>query len=454
MALLPGPLYRGVNRDAALGHLIGILRARRPDVVGLSEMWSSGERDDVRDALADLYPHTIEGPHDPLLETPLGDVELMGGGLLLLSRHPIVSSTSTVYRQCSGDDCLTNKGILHARVAPRGHPCAVDVFLTHTQAPHPTVGGTAAGARAATAAQIRHLAAFIRGGRDAAGPAILLGDLNVDWFARRDLYDDLVVNLGFPRDTTPTVELGGRIRATGTSESDDGDVSSFHADHPTRPPEDARRFGATAERLDYIFVFPGLIFEQHVSSARVVVEQSTPGRDMSDHYGVEATIDTTAQLLPADREVVRVSVSLRGFRCLQTTRGSGDDEVSFSLLVRSSSGSRASVSTGEHDDVSAGTGVIIDSASIEIDGGDEVTLVVGGREHDWVLPDDALGTSVVTLMKDELLAIADAGPTLIGMPILAGYGGEYEVDVVVAVEAPSRERQRTTPKAAAVGTAR
>ena len=75
----------------------------------------------------------------------------MDGGLLLLSRHRIVASGSTVYRQCSGDDCLSNKGVLHARVQRTGSPCPVDVFLTHTQAADPTIAGTVAGARVAVA---------------------------------------------------------------------------------------------------------------------------------------------------------------------------------------------------------------------------------------------------------------------------------------------------------------
>ena len=44
MALLPWPLYKGIDSDAALGRLIGVLRERQPDVVGLSEMWSSSDR--------------------------------------------------------------------------------------------------------------------------------------------------------------------------------------------------------------------------------------------------------------------------------------------------------------------------------------------------------------------------------------------------------------------------
>ena len=186
-------------------------------------MWTSSDRARVTSELADLYPHTIEGPHEPSVDLGVTDVELMGGGLLLLSRHPIVAYAQTLYRQCSGDDCLTNKGALHARIRRTGHPSAVHVFLTHTQAAHPTVGGTTAGARTAVRAQIRHLAAFVRGSRDVVAPAILFGDFNVDYFAHRDLYDYLVAELGGVVDVAPATTAGAalarpaRARATTAS---------------------------------------------------------------------------------------------------------------------------------------------------------------------------------------------------------------------------------------------
>ena len=148
MALLPWPLYKGVDRDGAIGGLILRLRARRPDVVGLSEMWTEGDRERVIDAVRDLYPYFIDGPHDPV-DLVVTDVEVMGGGLLLLCRHRIVASASTVYRQCSGDDCLQQQGGAARPRQRTGSPCPVDVFLTHTQAADPTVAGTVAGARVA-----------------------------------------------------------------------------------------------------------------------------------------------------------------------------------------------------------------------------------------------------------------------------------------------------------------
>jgi hypothetical protein len=448
MGLLQWPFYKGVDPDRALDHLIAILRARQPDVVGLSEMWTDGDRERVQEELKDLYPHCIDGPHDPLIETPLGDVDLMGGGLLLLSRHRMVATAATVYRQCSGDDCLAAKGVVHARIQPSGHPCPVDVFLTHTQAAHPTIGGTTAGARSAVEAQIRHLAAFIRSCRDAVSPAILFGDFNVDWFAHHDLYSYLVSTLDSPLDLAPVVEIEGRSRPAATSESDDGVISSFQPGHPPRGIDDVGRFGDSAERLDYIFAFSGLLFAQHTAASRVVIEQWTPGRDMSDHYGVVAFVDSTEQLLPEERPISAVEVRLMQLHCLHTTSGFGDDEISFTLTVKPEAAPSASFSTPEIDDIESGSGRGFNLDPILVgDPGEKLDIIIDGWEVDSLSADDSLGRTVLTYSRDELLAIADRGPTLLGLPMMQGNGSEYVIEVVISVDSPSWAGSKQTTSA-------
>lgn len=430
MALLPWPLYKGIDSDAALGKLISILRERQPDVVGLSEMWTASDRERITSELADIYPHTIDGPHEASVDLVVTDFEIMDGGLLLLSRHPIVAHAQSIYRHSSGDDSLANKGVLHARIKRTGHPCAVDVFLTHTQAAHPTVGGTTAGARNAVEAQIRHLAAFLRASRDLTCPAILFGDFNVDFFAHRDLYYYLVGILGNPVDLMPTTHVSGVVHPTGTSESDDGNISSFHSDHPARNAEDAARFGATVERLDYLFSFPGLLYSQHAASSAVVIEQWTSGRDMSDHYGIQTLIDTTLQTFPAERKLSFVVIRLRRFQCLQTTSGPGDDEVTFTLTGKTAFGAVAVLTSPEVEKVSAGTRHEFDLASLRLpDPGDELSLSIEGRELDDLSADDSLGRTRLVFDGDELLALAERGKASLAFPVLRGDGSEYVVEI-------------------------
>jgi hypothetical protein len=432
MGLLPWPLYKGVDRDGAIGGLVARLRQVRPDVVGLSEMWTSGDRETVLNAVRDLYPYAVEGPHDPI-DLVVTDVELMGGGLLLLSRHRIVASAASVYRQCSGDDCLSNKGVLHARVERRGSPSPVDVFLTHTQAAHPTVAGTTAGARTAVEAQIRHLAAFVRASRDPAAPAALFGDLNVDQFAHPDLYAYLMSELGHPEDPGAVTDLAGSARPTGTSESDDGNISSFHDDHPARRPDDPERFGGTTERLDYVLDFPGALYVQHVDRARVVVQQWKAGRDISDHYGVQVAVDTTTQLFPVDRPLASVSLTMARFTCLQTTSGPGDDEVRFTLSAKGESGQQVTQSAPEVDNVDAGTVHDFELGPVSLDDpGGRLSLHVGGLELDDLSADDSLGVVRRVLDRQELLGLRDragSAPVILTLPVLRRDGGEYVIDV-------------------------
>ncbi len=436
MALLPWPLYKGIDADAALGALIAFLRELQPDVVGLSEMWSASDRDRVRSELAALYPYTVDGPHEATVDVGVAEFELMDGGLLLLSRHPVVTQAQTLYRQCSGDDCLANKGVLHARIQRSGDPCPVDVFLTHTQAAHPTVAGTTAGAREAVEAQIRHLAAFIRASRDALVPAMLFGDFNIDFFAHRDLYDRLLGSLQSPVDVIPKSPTQRVKHPTGTSESDDGAISSFHPDHPPRNIDDPARFGETVERLDYLLSLPGLLYAQHAAASSVVIVQWSPGRDMSDHYGIQGAIDTTVQTIPVAIALPAVLIRLRGFQCLQTTSGLGDDEVAFTLSAKTGRGESGSLSTPEIEDVSAGTGRLFDLPPLRLaDPGESLTLSIEGHELDTLSADDSLGRGRLAFDCDVLWAMYHRGSTQLAFPVLRGDGAEYVVDIDLWFEA-------------------
>jgi endonuclease/exonuclease/phosphatase family metal-dependent hydrolase len=436
MGLLPGPLYKGVNRDGAIAHLIAILRDRQPDIVGLSEMWVGKEREHIRESLADVYPYSIDGPHEDDVGAPIVDVEIMGGGLLMFSRYPIVATHQTVYRQCSGDDCLTNKGVLHAQIQRPGDPCGVDVYLTHMQAKDPTIGGSSEAARAAVEAQIRHLAAFISGTRDIVEPAMLFGDFNVDSFAHADLYAYLLSMLERPIDLAPVEEdVAGAAHPTGTSESDDGDISSFHAKHSSRGKNDSHRFGETTERLDYFFSFPGLLYDQRVASTRVVVEQWTDGRDMSDHYGIEARIDQTTQHFHEEQSILNVTVHIESVFCLRTTSGPGNDEVVFSISALADAGQQVVLELPEINDVEDGFQEDFDDKTIVLaDPGDCLELIVSGLEKDDLSADDSLGITELTFERDELLALRSGSALRCGFPLLTGDGSEYLVQIRISAE--------------------
>lgn len=428
------PLYKGTERDRALDKLIAVLRDGNFGIVGLTEMWHTPDVERIVRELGHLYPYHLAGPDE-------ADLERFGGGLLLLSRHKMVASQQTIFRDSVGEDSFANKGVFHARIHPQGAPCPVDVFLSHTQGPQPVIG-TVAEARAVIRNQIRQLSAFLHSCRDTRFPALLMGDMNVDGLNDQDQYKFLTDHL---YETTPGEDLHPALlwpstagwHYEATSENEKKRVSSFNQGNSERWPGDSARFQSKAERLDYFFSWPGTIYqaEYPLDERKVVLHQSSPGRDMSDHYGLEARLATiTQKLVPRADHIRRITVRSRRFWCLDTTSGPGDDEVEFTLRVTTGTGVQQAVTSTVFEDVSEGTERLIDAAPIECDDpGDFLILDLSGLEMDDFSADDSLGTARLWLTRFELLFLRHATSRRV-LPRLTGDGGEYAVEVVIEVQ--------------------
>lgn len=166
MALLVAPGdYLGTDRDGVVTEICARIRTHTPDVVGLCEVFSDGEREEIRGALNDLYPHFREGPDEADLESD--------GGLLLLSRHPLLAADDFIYRDCDGDDCYANKGMIHIRVQSGSWPTPIDIFHTHAQDISTDDGVDT------LYAQLLKMQEFIQSRANPAFPAIVMGDLNI-----------------------------------------------------------------------------------------------------------------------------------------------------------------------------------------------------------------------------------------------------------------------------------
>ena len=265
LMVFPAP-YKGTDRDGAVASLITHLKAANPDIVGLSECWADGEKDDIASALSDLCPHRLEGPDEADLESD--------GGLLLLSRHPFIESGSVIYRDCEGADCYANKGAIWGRIAPPGHPCGYDIFLSHTQNPD-----AASDAPDALDKQLDVLATFVAAKREPAQPSILMGDLNTDG-RKSALYEAFAARLGFSTD----VWLQLHASEPGITFDNRG---SFDDENPALPVGSPERH-KDGQRLDYLLVWDGITFVSSFDDIRVVLWQSAAGRDISDHYGMQA----------------------------------------------------------------------------------------------------------------------------------------------------------------------
>jgi len=436
MALLVFPAqYKGTDRDGAIMALIDNLRRAQPDVVGLSEVFDNDERDRIQSALSDIYINSYEGPDEEDLESD--------GGLLLLSKHPIIERHQTIYRQCAAGDCFANKGVLHARIQAYDDPRPYDVFLTHAQAIYD--GGDE---RDELHSQLNHLSSFIHAYRSPLNPTLLMGDLNTDAYNAQcrggeniDYYADMLNRLNFPEDLWAFARADSPFAAKpcfGIT-SDDG---AFRPGSGPKGVDDARRYTKGA-RIDYFLHWPGNDFWVTHRNTAPVIWQSREGWDISDHYGLrteqvnlrELTVDLT---IP----ITRVRIALSKFHCLEESNEVGDDTPYFDLRFNAATGVNGEQRTSKTDGIASGE-IHTYSTPVTLDLGDpgewlDIT-VQGWEEDDWPNDDDSLGHQIIRIERSELLKLLARSnelghSTTYGLPLLTGDGAEYAMTVTITVE--------------------
>lgn len=269
MGLLVAPgNYLGTDRNGAIDQICSEIRRLSPDVVGLCEVFANDERDRIRGAVRDTYPYYRQGPDEADLESD--------GGLLVLSKHPLLAAGFTIYRDCDGPDCFANKGMIHIRVQGPGWPSAIDLFHTHAQDISTDDG------EQALYHQLFAMYKFMYESADPALPAIVMGDINVPAEVPRH-YQELLKKLIGVRDCWTIA--GNPFDGGFTSIRD----SSFHEDHDDRPDRDSR--------LDYVLMRPGTRAIPILSSIEVL-RFTRNGRLISDHLALFATFEKMAILQP------------------------------------------------------------------------------------------------------------------------------------------------------------
>lgn len=185
------------GRAAELGEIGERLAAMReagtgPDVILFQEMFSGAAKRAVE---ASGYPAIAPGPrrttrpyiadHQKMagrakpLKGELG-IKLVGGGLAVASRYPIVGTALDAYgrRACAGLDCLSNKGVMLARIAMPGVPAPIDIYNTHMNS-RGASGVSVARDGEAHARQAVAASDFIARTQDLAAPLIFGGDFNM-----------------------------------------------------------------------------------------------------------------------------------------------------------------------------------------------------------------------------------------------------------------------------------
>jgi endonuclease/exonuclease/phosphatase family metal-dependent hydrolase len=185
---------------ARIGALLADLnrRGQAPDVILLQEAFSQAAVDAVDRA---GYSNSVWGPSRTQRQRLPADARMPGpfrwtkgetgfhlvsSGLAILSRYPIVADALEPFgkHRCAGFDCLSNKGIQHARIVIPGVPRPIDVYNTHLNAQGASrVPASRSGA--AHAMQVASIARFVAATRAAGGATVLGGDFNMRGSAKR-----------------------------------------------------------------------------------------------------------------------------------------------------------------------------------------------------------------------------------------------------------------------------
>lgn len=245
----------------------------RFDLVGLCEVFESRRRQEIIRILqsnSNNAFHAIEQPK------PWGR-HLIGSGLLLLSRYPIVGEPHFLTYQAASRvitngwkaDGFAAKGIIHSQLRLSEQPLAhVDCFLTHLESV----------SSRARAEQIKELAGFIAAHTSPDRPAILMGDLNVA--------------ADYPVNAASTATEYGQL----TSDLLYGQqrfVDLWPAFYAERGGTSDALSLEKARRIDYVFLSPPPSMGPVLAPTEIRVEpyldEKVKQGSLSDHAGVACT---------------------------------------------------------------------------------------------------------------------------------------------------------------------
>jgi|GEM_PF-1597762 len=246
---LPEPLLTDKTRFKDIQSGIPDLGA---DVIAFNETFTRNSH-----ILAETkgYPFVAWGPSAQRLRR-------FSSGLLIISKHPILFTSTMVYSLCDGVDCLSRKGVLFARIRV-DNVGEVDVFTTHMNA---------AGDDAGRAFQVGEMADFVQRHHNPALPLVLLGDFN------------------FERGTAPDTLLSARL---GVNDAHDEYVS----EHPELTPYQRAQItsdpktnsnvpaGNKPKRIDFCF-FKSNRLRIETERSGMAFDTSVAQRFLSDHFAV------------------------------------------------------------------------------------------------------------------------------------------------------------------------
>ena len=231
------------------------------DVLALQEVFANGRGEFLRE-LAKEYPYQTK-----MLDKD--GINIYDGGVIIVSRYPIVNEAQYVFPDCTGTDCFADKGVNYAEIIKNGQ--AYHVFGTHT-ASFDT--DTARDYRQRQFRQMRELAQSLE--IPTSETVIYSGDFNVNKLKFPGDYQQMFANL-----QAVEPEYSGY-----TASTFDPRINNF-AGEPMSG-------GENVEYLDYVVLSSEYGQKAH-NNNRVDIPRSTSSElwkhyNLSDHFPVSAVI--------------------------------------------------------------------------------------------------------------------------------------------------------------------
>jgi endonuclease/exonuclease/phosphatase family metal-dependent hydrolase len=290
-ALLDPITYKGTDRYGAILELVNQIRNESADVVGLCEVWCDNplcNGDDkflIRSLLADMYGQSVQGPPESpkipipvIVPTPFGPITVVvmksakeNGGLLVLSKHPILEYHVLTYENSVLPDWLVNKGAIHISIHPQDSLTSWDIYFSHMQDIEPS------GGRDALYSQLSQLNKFVKDTSNPSTPTLIMGDLNIPGEVGGD-YTELISRLRNPVDLWVTKNPG----SSGFTQSTNNNFSDSPVSHDSR--------------LDYILLISGRSFVPVPSNVEILKFMHN-GCAISDHFGLKAKFGEGIQIV-------------------------------------------------------------------------------------------------------------------------------------------------------------
>lgn len=251
-ALLPGIVSKDVSER------LNLLQSKLNgyDAIVFSELFDNSRRETFLNGIKGEYPYQTS------VVDKSGAIE--DGGVLIVSRWPIETSSHTTFDECDAEDCLSAKGVKYARINKAGNK--YHVFGSHTQA------WTSAENQATRLTQFYTMKSFMDSKSiPASEPVIIAGDLNVDSINYQAEYNTMLSVLGAaeaPRN------------GVGYPHSYNGNINAWTDGSP--------------ENLDYVLYSTNHLQPTN-SASQVIIPRSAHADvftkyDLSDHFAVQGEL--------------------------------------------------------------------------------------------------------------------------------------------------------------------